>query len=88
MTDSQSPRPDPNGDTGYIPGDDTWSQFRNMYAILTGKMSDKGKEQFRVAQDVRNEEADCKRCEDKRDYLLQYSESMRSWPVFCMDCNG
>lgn len=61
-------------DTGYIPGDDTWTQFRNMYSILTGKMSAEGIEQFRVARDIRNEAADCKRCEDQRDYLLQYSE--------------
>jgi hypothetical protein len=79
MTDSQSPgaaapsnsKPDT---TGFIPGDDTWTQFRNIYSILTGKMSNEGIEQFRVARDDRNEAADCKRCEDQRDYLLQYSE--------------
>lgn len=74
MSDSQSSRPEPNPETGYIPGDDTWTQFRNMYAVLTGSMTDKGKEQFRVAQDIRNEAADCKRCEDQRDYLLRFSE--------------
>jgi inner membrane protease ATP23 len=61
-------------DNGYIPGDDTWTQWRNIFAILTGKMTAEGKEQFRVARDIRNEAADCKRCEDQRDYLLQYSE--------------
>ena len=61
-------------DTGFVPGDDTWTQFRNIYSILTGKMSPEGIEQFRVARDIRNETADCKRCEDQRDYLLQYSE--------------
>lgn len=78
MPDSQSPdaaaptagKPD----TGYISGDDTWTQFRNIYAILTGKMSSEGIEQFRVARDSRNEATDCKRCEEQRDYLLQYSE--------------
>jgi hypothetical protein len=81
MTDSQSPganvpsneKPDTKG---FIPGDDTWTQFRNIYSILTGKMSNEGIEQFRVARDTRNEEADCKRCEDQRDYLLQFSESI------------
>ncbi|OQD79551.1 hypothetical protein PENANT_c048G03178 [Penicillium antarcticum] len=79
MTDSQSPgasaptngKPDT---TGFIPGDDTWTQFRNIYSILTGKMSNEGIEKFRVARDTRNEAADCKRCEEQRDYLLQYSE--------------
>ncbi|KAG0156555.1 hypothetical protein PDIDSM_3736 [Penicillium digitatum] len=82
MTDSQSPgaaapsngKPDT---TGFLPGDDTWTQFRNIYSILTGKMSNEGIEQFRVARDTRNEEADCKRCEDQRDYLLQYSPTIR-----------
>ncbi|KAJ5503081.1 hypothetical protein N7463_005955 [Penicillium fimorum] len=82
MTDSQSPgatapsnvKPDT---TGFLPGDDTWTQFRNIYSILTGKMSNEGIEKFRVTRDTRNEEADCKRCEDQRDYLLQYSPTIR-----------
>ncbi|KAJ5365039.1 hypothetical protein N7517_007925 [Penicillium concentricum] len=82
MTNSQSPgatapsnvKPDT---TGFLPGDDTWTQFRNIYSILTGKMSNEGVEKFRVARDTRNEEADCKRCEDQRDYLLQYSPTIR-----------
>jgi hypothetical protein len=78
MPDSQSPGaaapPANKPDTGYIPGNDTWTQFRNIYSILTGKMSAEGIEQFRVARDIRNEAADCKRCEEQRDYLLQYSE--------------
>jgi len=60
-------------DNGFIPGDDTWTQFRNIYSILTGKMSPDGIEQFRVARDIRNEAADCKRCDEQRDFLLQYS---------------
>lgn len=36
-------------------------------------MSPDGIEQFRVARDIRNEAADCKRCDDQRDFLLQYS---------------
>lgn len=69
-----------NQDTGYIPGDDTWTQWRNIFSILAGRMTDEGKEQFRVARDIRNEVADCKRCEDQRDYLLQFSES---FPLCC-----
>jgi inner membrane protease ATP23 len=62
-------------DTGFVPGDDAMTQFRNIYSILTGKMSSEGIEQFRVARDIRNEAADCKRCDEQRDYLLQWSES-------------
>lgn len=74
QSSSASSPPDRNSDTGFVPGDDTWTQWRNIFSILTGKMTDEGKEQFRVARDVRNEAADCKRCEDQRDFLLQYSE--------------
>lgn len=83
MADSQSssgPATAPtsqNPATGYTPGDDAWTQWRNIFAILAGKMTDEGKEQFRVARDIRNEAADCKSCEDHRDYLLQYSPVIR-----------
>nr|Q4X261.2 RecName: Full=Mitochondrial inner membrane protease atp23 [Aspergillus fumigatus Af293] len=80
MSDSQpcsTPSTRGKSDSGYIPGDDTWTQWRNIFAILTGQMTDEGKEQFRIARDIRNEAADCKRCEDQRDYLLQYSPIIR-----------
>ncbi|OKL60276.1 Mitochondrial inner membrane protease atp23 [Talaromyces atroroseus] len=67
----------PQSDTGYIEGDDFYTQWRNIFAILTGRMSDEGKEQFRLAKDIRNEAVDCKRCEDQRDYLLNYSPIIR-----------
>jgi inner membrane protease ATP23 len=69
-----NPTPEPSKDTGYVPSDDAWTQWRNIFSILSGKMTDEGKEQYRLARDIRNEAADCKRCEDQRDYLLQYSE--------------
>lgn len=61
-------------ETGYVEGDDFYTQWRNIFSILTGRMSDEGKEQFRIARDIRNEAADCKQCEDQRDYLLTYSK--------------
>ncbi|OJJ50454.1 hypothetical protein ASPZODRAFT_55203 [Penicilliopsis zonata CBS 506.65] len=82
MVDSQPPNASPapgenNKDTGYIAGDDAWTQWRNIFAIMTGNMTDKGKEQFFLARDIRNEAEDCKRCETQRDYLLQYSPVIR-----------
>ena len=78
MADSQqqgvTPSSEPQKDTGFTPGDDSWAQWRNIFAILSGKMTDEGKDQYRFARDIRNEAVDCKRCEDQRDYLLQYSE--------------
>ncbi|KAK2750694.1 Mitochondrial inner membrane protease atp23 [Myotisia sp. PD_48] len=77
MVDSQpsssSDAADKPQPTGFIPGDDLWTQFRNVYAGITGKMTPEGVQQFRLARDIRNEEEDCKRCESDRDYLLNYS---------------
>ena len=61
-------------DTGFIPGDDGWTRWRNTFTLLMGRMSDKGKNQYRKARDDRFQEADCKRCEKYRDYLLAYSK--------------
>ncbi|KAL3488447.1 peptidase M76 family-domain-containing protein [Aspergillus germanicus] len=82
MSDSQSPSgptptPENKSDTGFQPGDDTFTHWRNIFAILMGRMTDEGKEQFRVARDLRNETEDCKRCETQRDYLFQYSPVIR-----------
>lgn len=86
MADSKLPEPESrsssSNDTGYIPGDDLWTQWRNIFAILTGKMSEEGKEQFRIARDIRNEAADCKRCEEQRDYLLKYSKFLSIETLF------
>lgn len=73
MSDSDQSKPSSSSDTGYIPGDDAWTHYRNVFRILTGRMTEEGKEQFRIARDIRMEEKDCKRCEKQRDYLLQYS---------------
>ena len=70
---SERQKPDTTESTGYVPGDDVGTRWRNWFAILTGKMNQKGQEQYVEARDLRNEEADCKRCEKQRDYLLQFS---------------
>ncbi len=75
MPESEPPSNPTSTDTGYTPGEDTFNKWRNVFAILTGSMTEEGKEQYRLARDERNEEADCKRCEKQRDYLLRYSMS-------------
>lgn len=67
------PLPLPN-DIGYIPGEDSTTRWRNFFSLLTGRMTDEGKEHYRRDRDIRHEEADCKRCEKHRDYLLSYSK--------------
>ena len=65
-------------DTGYVKGDDTFTRWRNIFAIVSGQMTDQGKEQFRLARDIQFEQQDCRRCESYRDYLLKYSTYMPS----------
>lgn len=80
--------PVPSKDTGFTPGDDTWTQMKNMFSILTGNMTEEGKEQFLLARDIRNEESDCKRCEDQRDYLIKYSTFVLSNAEILVDMFG
>lgn len=60
-------------DTGYIPGNDAWTRWRNTFALLTGQLTDEGRAQYRHDRDTLYEEQDCRRCEKDRDYLLKYS---------------
>ncbi|KAI9777073.1 MAG: Mitochondrial inner membrane protease atp23 [Candelina submexicana] len=64
-------------ETGYYPGGDSWSQWRNVFGILSGQMTDEGKQQYKLAKDIQNEAADVKRCEKYRDYLFKYSPTIR-----------
>lgn len=88
MSESQSTGSDASDkkqkSTGFTPGDDILTHFRNIYAGITGKMTPEGVEQFRLARDLRNEEADCRRCESQRDYLLNYSMKPLSLPLFLL----
>ena len=73
MTDNESlTTPDPKV-TGFTPGDDIGTRWRNTFSLLMGRMNEQGKEQYLKARDDRYEESDCKWCEDKRDYMLKYS---------------
>ena len=62
--------------TGYYPGEDSWSRWRNIFGILSGQMTDEGKQQYKLAKDIQNEAADVKRCEKYREYLFKYSMSL------------
>ncbi|KZZ97968.1 Peptidase M76, ATP23 [Ascosphaera apis ARSEF 7405] len=63
--------------SGYVPGDDAWTICKNLYTYLKGDMSLEDQKRFRFDSEKRNEAADCKRCEESRDYLLQYSPIIR-----------
>ncbi|KAI9791078.1 MAG: Mitochondrial inner membrane protease atp23 [Peltula sp. TS41687] len=64
-------------ETGYIPGNDAWTRWRNTFMLLTGRLTDEGRAQYRHDRDTLFEKQDCQRCEKHRDYLLQYSPIIR-----------
>jgi len=87
MSDHESGTEPKTKDTGFIPGDDSWTRWRNTFTLLSGGMSPEGRMQYRKARDDRYEEADIKRCEKYRDYLLSYSmKHPRSWKWRGMMC--
>ena len=59
--------------TGYQFTDDPWIRWRNTWRYLTGGLTEEGIKQYQKGRDDRMEESDCKRCEQDRDYALQYS---------------
>ncbi|KAI9815532.1 MAG: Mitochondrial inner membrane protease atp23 [Pycnora praestabilis] len=75
--DASPSSPSNSKDTGFNAGDDAYAKWSNVFAILSGSMTDEGKEQYRVARDVQNEQADIKRCEGFKDYLFKYSPVIR-----------
>ena len=78
MSETQPPESAPASGapqgTGYIPGDDSWAQWRNFFTMLSGKMPPEGQKQYWLERDKRNEAKDCARCEDQKQYLFKYSE--------------
>jgi len=82
---SQAPKlEDDPSKTGYDPT----AKWRNYFNILTGRMTDQGKEQFREDAYIRNEARDCARCEEWRDYLFKYSPIIRFLNQNIQDLNG
>ena len=63
-------------DTGYTFTDDPWIRWRNTWRYLTGSLTEEGVRQYHRGRNDRMEESDCRRCEQDRDYLLQYSMNM------------
>jgi len=84
-TASSPSRPD-NGPsvTGYDPA----ARWTNYFNILTNRMSDAGKDAFREDAYIRNEERDCKRCDEWRDYLFKYSPIIRFMSSNIAELNG
>ncbi|RMZ89356.1 hypothetical protein DV736_g3415, partial [Chaetothyriales sp. CBS 134916] len=61
----------------FLPSDSMVNRFKNFYRMATGNMSAQGQKQYWEDADSRFSAMDCKRCEDQRDYLLQFSPMVR-----------
>ncbi|OHF02594.1 peptidase M76 family protein [Colletotrichum orchidophilum] len=60
--------------TGFDPQTKWWMNYFN---VLTGRMTAEGAFHYREARYRANEERDCKRCEEHRDWLLAFSPTVR-----------
>ncbi|RDW59656.1 putative mitochondrial inner membrane protease atp23 [Coleophoma cylindrospora] len=70
--------------TGYDPS----AKWTNYFNILTGRMTDDGKDAFREDAYIRNEARDCKKCEEWRDYVMEYSPIIRFMNKNIQSLNG
>lgn len=73
MSDAEPSKASEPKDTGYTPGDDSGTRWRNTMNLLLGRLTDEGVAQYKKGRDDRYEKEDCKRCEKHRDFMLKYS---------------
>lgn len=59
--------------TGYYPS----ARWRNLWNIVTGRMTPDGQEEYREAVYIRDEAIDCARCVEWRDWCFQHSPTVR-----------
>ncbi len=60
-------------DNGFIEGDGSLTDFRNVVRWLTGRLTEDGQRQMRREWSAKYEKEYVARCEKQRDYLLKYS---------------
>lgn len=66
-----------DGGNDFLPSTTITNRFKNFYRMATGSMSPAGQQKYWADADARYSKIDCKRCEDQRDYLLQFSPIIR-----------
>lgn len=71
--------------TGFDPQTKWWT---NYFKMLSGQMTTEGKFHFREWTHASQEEKDCKRCEEYRDWLFTYSPTVRFLSDKIEDLNG
>ncbi|KAK3196929.1 Mitochondrial inner membrane protease atp23 [Lecanicillium sp. MT-2017a] len=71
--------------TGFDPETKWWM---NYFRILSGQMTKEGQFHYRESRYKVHEERDCKRCDEHRDWLFQYSPVVRFLSQKIGDLNG
>ena len=74
MSNAEPSKPSDPKDTGYTPGDDAGTRWRNTLNLLLGRLTDEGRAQYKKGRDDRFEKEDCERCEKYRDNRLKFSK--------------
>jgi inner membrane protease ATP23 len=79
-----APHSAPSGEVGSLQNDPARTRFDpstsfwlNYFRSITGQMTPEGRFHFREHVYREQEEKDCRRCEDYRDWLLQFSPTVR-----------
>jgi mitochondrial inner membrane protease ATP23 len=75
-SDSAAP-PSKVGGKEFLPSDTVTNRFKNFYRMAVGSMSLEGQKKYWEDADERYSASDCKRCENYRDYLMNYSPIIR-----------
>jgi hypothetical protein len=70
---AQTPQSRRSEDNGFIEGDGSLTDFRNVVRWLTGRLTEDGQRQMRREWSIKYEKEYVARCEKQRDYLLKYS---------------
>lgn len=60
-----------------LPYDKAWYTWSSFFNILTGRASDDETKKYFHMRGLKFEDQDCKRCEERREWLFQYSPVVR-----------
>ncbi|EJT81419.1 metalloprotease ATP23 [Gaeumannomyces tritici R3-111a-1] len=71
--------------TGFDPKTQWWV---NYFSILSGRMTREGQFHYREWREAENEERDCRRCEEYRDWLFRFSPVVRFMRERVASLNG
>merc|ERR1739838_973953 len=60
-----------------LPYDEAWYNWSSFFNILIGRASDDETKKYFHMRGLKYEDQDCKRCEERREWLFEYSPVVR-----------